>query len=289
MADYYVWVRDYHWSHHNIVVQSPILDPNAPAPTPIVRPLEGANRNEPRVIDSVAELRDDINKNEYETEAHGVLVSTDPRKPSRFPVWVPVQSYRVKEDEVDIVNLISFTVSNVPIGQICWIPGWEGPGGKLYTVIGAPRLTLRETRVLVLVQSLGRPREAKFVMVKPDELAGYEEIREPRKKRLVEMQSWFIQTRSNPPSTIALNAYRIYCSPYRDNEDRLAFDEILGEDLEDHRSSYSDCSSRSTRSTSCSFSDDGSLYTKPSYPRLVATKVSCIAINCTSENDGIRS
>ncbi|KAI0838185.1 hypothetical protein F5Y06DRAFT_52029 [Hypoxylon sp. FL0890] len=278
MEDYYVWVRDYHWSHHNTVVQSPILNLSAPAPTPIIRPLEGIHKNEPRIIADVSDLKDDINSNEYQAEAHGVLVSTDPRNPSRFPVWVPVQSYRFKEDAVDIVNLTSFDLSNAPIAQICWIPGCEGPDGNLYTIIGAHRLTLRQTKVSVLVQKLGRPRETRLVMVNPPELAEYEEIREPLKKRLVEMQSWFIQTGSNPPSSVALNSYRIYYSPDRDDKGRLAFEEILGEDHESPRASYSDCSSRSSYSSSSG--DDDLVYVKPTYVTLVAVNVSYLAIDC---------
>ncbi|OTA56821.1 hypothetical protein K449DRAFT_154266 [Hypoxylon sp. EC38] len=286
MADYYVQVRDYHWSHQNTVVQSPILNLNAPPLAPIVRPLEGIHRHEPRIIDNITDLRDDIHSDEYQAEAHGVFVLTDPRNPNRFPVWVPVQSYKCRAGEVYIVNLTSFEASSIDIAKICWIPGLEGPDGSLYTVIGCPRETLRATKVMVLVQKLGHPREAKLVVVDPTQLAKYGEIEDSRKKALFEIQSRFIRTRSNPPSCVLLNVYRILTSPDRDNQGRLTFDKILNKDLKVPRASHSDCSSQSSFSSS---SDDDSTYAKPAYVSLVrASNVSNQAVNHTERNDGTR-
>ncbi|KAI0111003.1 hypothetical protein F4776DRAFT_355987 [Hypoxylon sp. NC0597] len=287
MADYYVRVRDYHWSHQNTVVQSPILDLNAPPPAPIVRPLEGIHRHEPRIIDNITDLRDDIQSDEYRAEAHGVFVLTDPRNPNRFPVWVPVQSYKCKAGEVYIVNLTSCEASSIAIAKICWVPGLEGPDGSLYTVIGCPRETLRATKVMVLVQKLGLPREAKLVVIDPTQLAEYGKIEDSRKKALFEIQTRFIRTRSNPPSCITLNVCRILTSPDRNNRGRLGFDEVLDEDPEVPWASHSDCSSQSSFSSS---GDDDSPYVKPTYVSLVrGSNVSNLAINHTNKrNDEIR-
>ncbi|KAI1411385.1 hypothetical protein F5Y13DRAFT_57623 [Hypoxylon sp. FL1857] len=277
MTDYHVRVRDYHWSHHNIVVQSPILDLNASAAIPIIRPLEGTNKHEPRIIDDIADLKDDISNGEYRAEAHGVFVATDPRNPNRFPVWVPVQDYGCKAGKVHVVNLTSFEASHVSTAQICWIPGHEGPDGSLYTVIGAPRETIRATKVLVIVQKLGRPREARVTIVNPTELTEYGEVDKSQKKVLFEIQSWFIQTRTAPPSTITLNAYRVLFSPNRDTRGRLALEEVLDEDLEVPRASHSDCSSQSSFSSS---GDEDLPYVKPRYVSLVeGSNVSHLSIN----------
>ncbi|KAI0883825.1 uncharacterized protein GGS22DRAFT_26412 [Annulohypoxylon maeteangense] len=268
MADYTVRVRNYHWSHQNTLVQSPVLDLTAPVRTLVVQPLEGTNKQEPRVLSNTIELRDDIQDDIYETEAHGVSVSTGPSATDKFPVWVPVHSYKCKEGEVYVVNLTTFEASKVPVARICWVPSFKAPDGKLYTVIGAPRKQLRETRVLALAQQVGFPREARFITIDPTLLASYDEISHDQKKALFDIQLIYIRTGSNPPSMLLSNGYRVFSSPNRFANDRLSLEEVLSEDLEAPRRNHSICSSRSS-SDSSSDDDDESLYDEPTYVSLV--------------------
>ncbi|XXH03148.1 hypothetical protein Hte_009542 [Hypoxylon texense] len=264
MAGYHIYVRDYHWSHHNLVVQSPILDLSSPSTTLIVQPLEGANRGEPWVVGSITDLKDDIHGDVYRTEAHGVLVPTDGRQTALAPVWVPVRSDGCRENGVYVVNLVTFEATNAPIAQICWVPGREGPDQSLYTVIGAPRKLLGATRVLTIVQRIGNPGEAKYTLLDPSKLASYDEISDVRKKSLFDIQLRAIQAKSKPPSTALRDAYRLYASPYRNGHGRRTIDEIIDEDLEVLCLHSSDCSSRG------SFSDEDSLYERPVYDSIVA-------------------
>ncbi|KAI1460080.1 hypothetical protein F4805DRAFT_14741 [Annulohypoxylon moriforme] len=265
MADYHVHVRNYHWSHQNTLVRSPALDLTASIPTLIIQPLEGANKQEPRVLDNTAELRDDIQNDIYQTEAHGVLVSTG-RSAVKSPVWVPIQSYNCKENEVCIVNLRTFEASKAPIAHICWVPSYKAPDGRLYTIIGAPRKQSREIRVLVIVQQIGFPREAKFITIDPNLLASYDEISHDQKKALFDIQLIYVRTGSNPPSTLLSNGYRVFSSPDRFGNDRLSLEEILSEDLEVPRRTHSVCSSQTSPDSS---SDDDLIYDKPTYVSLV--------------------
>ncbi|KAI1398581.1 hypothetical protein F4819DRAFT_23265 [Hypoxylon fuscum] len=278
MADYHISVRDYHWSHQNAVVQSPILDLDSPTPTLVVRPLEGVNEQEPRKITSVADLIDDIHEEEYQAEAHGVLVSANPEKHDNFPVWVPVHGYKCKENETHIVNLVTFEAHDAPVSQICWVPNREGPDDRLYTIIGAPRKALRATWVLVVVQTLGYPGEAKLALVDPSELAGYDMISDTQKKKLFEIQLSFIQSKIKRPSTTLLEGYRIYSSPDRDERGRRTLDEVLGEDLEVPRPSYSDCSSQG--SVSGSSDDDYIFIDKPTYVSIVDVSSRLYSCDC---------
>ncbi|KAI1772732.1 hypothetical protein F4818DRAFT_444115 [Hypoxylon cercidicola] len=263
MASYHIYVRDYHWSHHNLVVQSPILKLSSPPTTLIIRQLEGTNREEPRVVGSIADLKDDIHGEVYRTEAHGLFVPTDGRQTAPAPVWVLVQNDGCKENEVHVVNLATFKTTNAPISQICWIPGREGPDQSLYTVIGAPRKLLGATAVLALVQRMWNPAETKFILLDPSKLASYEEISDVRKKSLFEIQLRTVQAKTKPPSGFLRDAYRLFSSPYRHGYGRRTLDEIFDEDLEVPRLS-SDCSSQD------SISDDDMLNDKPVYESLVA-------------------
>ncbi|KAI1212543.1 uncharacterized protein F4807DRAFT_340586 [Annulohypoxylon truncatum] len=265
MAEYRVSVRNYHWSHQNTLVRSPILDLTVPLPTLIVQPLEGSNKQEPRVLSNPAELRDDIRGDIYEAEAHGVIIPTDTLI-DKSPVWVPIHSYRCKENEVYVVNLATFEASNVPIAHICWVPGYKAPDGKLYTIVGAPRKQLRETRILVLAQQVGFPREAKFISIDPALLASYDEITQGQKKALFDIQLRYIRTRSSPPSMLLSNGYRVFSSPDRFGNNRRSLEEVLFEDLQVPRHTHSICSSQSSFDSS---NDDDSLYDKPTYVSLV--------------------
>ncbi|KAI0119779.1 hypothetical protein F4814DRAFT_413229 [Daldinia grandis] len=133
MAIYHIRVRNYHWAHQNIIIQSPILNLDTYAAALIVRPLEGVNLNEPRIINNLFEL--DILEDEYQAEAHGVLISTDQQRADHFPVWVTVHG-QCGKTEVHVANLTAFEASSVSITEVCWIPCLEAPNGNLYTVIG---------------------------------------------------------------------------------------------------------------------------------------------------------
>ncbi|KAI1445603.1 hypothetical protein F5Y02DRAFT_121813 [Annulohypoxylon stygium] len=176
MAEYSVSVRNYRWSHQNTLVRSPVLDLTSALPTVIVQPLEGINKQEPRVLNTV-DLRDDTSNDIYKAEAHGVIVLPE-LLTDKSTVWVPIHShsYACKEKEVYVVNLTTFEASKVPIAHICWVPGYRAPNDMLYTIIGAPRKFLRKTRVLALVQELGFPKRVKQVLLDPDLLASYDKI-----------------------------------------------------------------------------------------------------------------
>ncbi|KAI1092894.1 hypothetical protein F5B19DRAFT_177450 [Rostrohypoxylon terebratum] len=168
MAEYNVSVRNYRWSHQNILVRSPVLDLTSALPTVIVQPLEGTNKQEPRVLNTT-DLRDDTPGGIYKAEAHGVIALPE-LLADKSPVWVPIHShsYACKEKEVYVVNLATFEASKVPIAHICWVPGYIAPDDVLYTIIGAPRNFLRKTRVLALAQELVFPKRTKQVLLDPD-------------------------------------------------------------------------------------------------------------------------
>ncbi|KAI1380010.1 hypothetical protein F4677DRAFT_301719 [Hypoxylon crocopeplum] len=260
MADYHISVRNYHWSHQNTVVQSPVLNLISPVPSLIVRPLEGIDRDEPRIINNVVDLRDDIHDDAYQDEAHGVFISTDSQGIDPFPVWVPVNYHKCEENEVHVVNLKTFEATNIPIAHICWVPGLEAPDGNLYTIIGAPREMLRAMQVIVLVQKIGCPKDVKLTFLEPSVLAGYKEIGDVRKKKLFEIQLIALRTESGPPSEITLGAYRLYSSPYRHDRDRHSLDQILVGDFEIPRPPRFDYGSHDSFDSS---SDDDSLYDAP--------------------------
>ncbi|KAI2610455.1 hypothetical protein GGR54DRAFT_376752 [Hypoxylon sp. NC1633] len=227
MTSYHISVRDYHWSHQNIVVQSPIPNLTCSVPALIIRPLEGANEQEPRIIDSAVDLRDDIEGGAYQAEAHGVFVSTDPQRPDTFPVWVPILSIRYREKRVQVVNLKTFEALNASMARICWVPHRMGPDDNLYTIIGAPRITVGKVRVLVLIQQVGHPKEAKLDLADPSALAGYSKIDENQKKKLFDIQLRFIRTNSKPPSKILLGGLRVFSSPDRYDQGRRTLEDVI--------------------------------------------------------------
>lgn len=213
MANYHVHVRDYHWCHQNTVVQSPVLRLDAPVPDLVVRPLEGPNNFEPRVLKSATELKDDICEDEYQVDAHGVFVSTNAQRTDYIPIWAPVHSSRCEAGEVYVVDLTTFRGLSVPIAQICWVPGLEAPDHRLYTVLGGSRRVLRAMKTLVLVQQLGLPKEAKLILVDPNELASYNKINDIRKRKLFEIQLRAIRAGSGPPSEVLQGGYRVFTPP----------------------------------------------------------------------------
>ncbi|KAI0848418.1 hypothetical protein F5Y00DRAFT_85624 [Daldinia vernicosa] len=276
MAIYHIRVRNYRWAHQNIVVQSPIPNLDTYAPALIVRPLEGVNINEPRIISNVSELNDDILEDEYQVEAHGVFISTDQQRTGYFPLWVTVHGHECGKNKIHVANLTAFEASSVSITDVCWIPCLEAPDGSLYTAIGAPRKIFKTTQVLAIMQQLGKPREARLVLVDPDKLDSYKEIGDDQKRNIFDIQHTAIRTNSRPSEPL-LNAYRVFASPYRHDYGRLTLGEIIEEDLEIPRSSNSDCSSQGFSDSS---DDDDSLYTKPRYFSIVDAKTRPYACDC---------
>ncbi|KAI1645835.1 uncharacterized protein F4817DRAFT_163834 [Daldinia loculata] len=277
MAIYHIRVRNYHWAHQNIVVQSPILNLDTYAPALIVRPLEGVNINEPRIINNVSDLNDDILEDEYQAEAHGVFISTDHQRTDHFPVWVTVHGHECGENKVHVANLTAFEASSVSITDVCWIPRLEAPDGSLYTAIGAPRKTFRTIQVLAIIQQLGKPREARLVLVDPGKLDSYKKIGDDQKRNIFDIQHTAIRTNSKPSEPL-LDAYRVFASPYRHDYGRLTLGEIIEEDLEIPRSSNSDCGSQGLSDSSDD--DDDSLYTKPRYVSIVDAKTRPYDCDC---------
>lgn len=267
MAHYQVLVRDYHWVHHNIVAQSPVLDLNSRIQKLIIRPLEGRNNQEPRIISSSTELTDDIRGHAYRVEAHGVVISTNSRNPTHFPAWVPVQNGECEDGEVYVVNLMTHEAFRVRIAHVCWVPGFEASDRRLYTIIGAPRKTIGAIRILALVQQLGRPRESKLALLTPSELSSFAKISDVQKKALFEIQLRAIKTESNPPLEPLLNGYRVFCSPYRDERNRHTLDEIMVKSLEVHRPW--DAGSEDIIDSFDDEEDDDLLSVKPIYPTIV--------------------
>ncbi|KAI1766770.1 hypothetical protein GGR53DRAFT_189993 [Hypoxylon sp. FL1150] len=277
MASYHVYVRDYHWSHRNLVVQSPILNLDSPSATLIFRLLEGDNRNEPRVGDSVTEFTDDVHGDVYRTEAHGVIVSTEGQQNIQAPIWVPVSSHCMN-NEISVVNLATFEASTVPITQICWVPGREGPNQNLYTVIGAPRKTLGKTLVVAVVHPVGDPGSTRFTLLSPSELTGYDVIGDARKKSLFDIQLRAIQGKTKPPSRALRDIYRLYSSPYRIGKGRRTLDEIMDEDLEVPGSGLANFDGSSRGS---SFSDGDEAYDRPVHDSMVVASNRPYDCGCT--------
>ncbi|KAI0384354.1 hypothetical protein F5Y04DRAFT_227389 [Hypomontagnella monticulosa] len=261
MANYHILVRNYHWRYQNTLVQSPVLKLDDPVSNLVIRPLEGNNNFEPRVLDSARDLTDDICEDEYEVEAHGVFVSTESQRTEYFPVWSTVHNANCGVNEVNVVDLTTFKDYKVTIDHICWVPGLEASDDRLYTVIGAPRKILRlDKQTLVIVQELGFPKEAKLVLVGPDELASYSKIDEARKRKLFEIQLKSIHADSGRPSRILQGIYRIFTSPNSLNHGRQSLDERIDED------SSSD--------------DDKSIYVRPNYVSMVGTLVRPYSCEC---------
>ncbi|KAI1478270.1 hypothetical protein F4774DRAFT_171357 [Daldinia eschscholtzii] len=268
MAIYHIPVRNYHWAHQNIVVQSPVLNLDSSVPELIVRPLEGVNRNEPRIIRSVSDLNDDIFAGEYQAEAHGVFISTDSQKIEHFPVWVTVHGHECRKNEIHAANLTSFKACNISIAHICWVPCLEAPDGNLYTIIGAPRKTVGTTRVLTVVQPLGFPKESKLALLDPAEFGSFKQIGDDQKRNLFEVQRTALR-RNSKPSPLLLNAFRVFSSPYRHDHGRLALEDLIEDNVEAAQSSSSDCSSQTLSDSS---DDDEFTYTRPTYASIVDTR-----------------
>ncbi|KAI1463697.1 uncharacterized protein F4812DRAFT_463525 [Daldinia caldariorum] len=265
MSIYHITVRNYHWAHQNTVVQCPVPNLDSPVEDLIVRPLEGVNRNEPRIISSVSALNDDIFEGEYQAEAHGAFISTDPENIDHYPVWATVHGHECGKDEIYVANLTAFKASSIPIAHICWVPCLEAPDGNLYTIIGAPRQTFGTTRVPTIIQPLGFPKESRLALRDPVELDSYKQIGDDRKRNLFEVQRTAMR-RNRRPSPLLLNAFRVFSSPYRLDHGRLTLRDIIERDHGSPRSYGSDSSSQTLSDSS---DDDDFIYTRPAYASIV--------------------
>ncbi|KAI0019078.1 hypothetical protein F4780DRAFT_466403 [Xylariomycetidae sp. FL0641] len=200
---YRVRVRDYHWSKHKLLVQSPVLSLADKTRKVIVRPLEGKLKKEATIV-AATDLKDDVDGPVYETEAHGLLV-TGASEAHSSPVWVPVQCGKapVKENQTRIINLTTLEDSIVPIAQVCWLANSRAPDGALCTIIGAQR-TLRlqrqqsESSVMVLLQQVGSPQKAGFALLATSILSAHTKLDEAQQRCLFDVQYQALQKQPGP-------------------------------------------------------------------------------------------
>ncbi|KAI1077486.1 hypothetical protein F5B20DRAFT_262497 [Whalleya microplaca] len=250
MARYHIPVRNYRWSRDNITVQSPILNRNflTLASALVIRPFKGTNEQEPRIIKTATELKDDIPSEQYEAEAHGVFVPVNSPNIHNYPVWVT----GCKENKIPVVNLTTFEAFDASIQQICWVPGFEAPDHSLHTVLGAPQRIAGGVKVLTIRQQLGPPRKVEFNLIDHRTLLSYDLIGAARKKALFKEHLRAIRASSKPsPPKSPPNTERIPLSPSQSpkSQSSLGEREILDYDFDS--------------------SDDESLYHKPKYTPLV--------------------
>ncbi|KAI1334720.1 hypothetical protein F5Y15DRAFT_284290 [Xylariaceae sp. FL0016] len=190
-AAYRVLVRRYQWSKRRIPVESPNISLECPSSTLIIRPLKGVHRGEPRIIKSTSELEDIQKQCVRYTIAHGVVVPKDD-KTKWFPIWVPVQADTIRKhrDEAYVVNLETLEALVVSKTQIIWVPSLQAPGGTLCTIIGSSRNAVgKEAMVSVVLQDMGRPREAHFAGLSKTELDSYTKLQRQQRRRAFEWQS----------------------------------------------------------------------------------------------------
>ncbi|KAI1499991.1 hypothetical protein F5X99DRAFT_259915 [Biscogniauxia marginata] len=232
MAIFSVLVRDYHWSKNDYRVQSPNLDLRSAASNLIIRPLQGNNKDEPWIVDTISDLRDDIQGEAYQTEAHGVFISAT-SEADYFPVWVPIQGDSVgsEDNKIYVVNLKTFEGLTVAVAEICWIPTHEGPDGSLYTVIGTSRKMGHDKSVMVLIQHPGLPDQVRFNILAPSVFSGYVKLDSARKQKLFDWQfDWHLIARNGKyrfRGEVMQLASQIFLSPYRHDDGRSPFRKVL--------------------------------------------------------------
>ncbi|KAI0600619.1 hypothetical protein F4775DRAFT_42287 [Biscogniauxia sp. FL1348] len=232
MAIFSVLVRDYHWSKNNYRVQSPVLDLKSAASNFIIRPLQGNNKDESRIVDPKSDVRDDIKDAAYQTEADGVFISAT-QESDYFPVWVPIQGNNVdkkKENETYVVNLNTYDVLKVDVAQICWIPSHEAPGGKLYTVIGTRKMG-HDEMIICILQQTGFPSQAKFDLVPPSVLSRCENLDGARKQQLFYFQLTVTNMPYQVQEPVMMLVSRVFVSPFRFNCGRRRFQDVLEENV----------------------------------------------------------
>lgn len=259
MTIYHIPVRDYYWPAGSITVQCPLRDLDTTCDSPIIRPLAGVNKGEPRFVDKITDLVDQGPSQTYETEAHGVLVPTDSIL-KRIPVWVPFRQQPAQQcvnppskhekkssvsaaaESVLVADLNTSSRLQARLDRICWVPSHEAPDGRICTVIASQLTVGRKKMSHVLVQSIESPGSAKFVLLTTQELAGFSEIDENRKKQLFEVQMMMVLRQKRSLSPSLKNALRlVLVSQPRAASKRLLWD-CLDEDMAVPRCSGSETS-----------------------------------------------
>ncbi|KAF2962719.1 hypothetical protein GQX73_g10856 [Xylaria multiplex] len=185
---FWVLVRNYRWSNTKLLVQSPHVDLKAQVSRIIIRAIDGEHMGEPRVVDDVTLLRDDIDGRIYHHAAHGVCISLESYADS-FPVWVCLErNERHQENHVWVLNLYNYKFVVVPIAKICWVPSHQATNGQLLTIIGDPgRHGYQGTYLPAISQNLGLPKQAKLRFL-PTDLLGYEKLEPRRQQELFDHQ-----------------------------------------------------------------------------------------------------
>ncbi|KAI3335454.1 hypothetical protein F4824DRAFT_157265 [Ustulina deusta] len=186
---FWVLVRNYRLLETNSLVQSPNVDLEAQGPRVIIREINGEYMEEPRVVNDIKLLGDDIDRKDYRHAAHGVYVSEEPHA-DNFPVWVCLKrNLHCQEYHLWVLNLYSFKFLVVPISKICWVPSHEAANGELYTIISSPgKRGYKETRLPTIVQKIGIPEQAKYA-VPLSSLPGLTKL-EPRRQQEVFHQQY---------------------------------------------------------------------------------------------------
>ncbi|KAI0432009.1 hypothetical protein F5Y09DRAFT_172145 [Xylaria sp. FL1042] len=184
---FWVLVRNYRLFKTNSLVQSPNVDLKAHGPPVIVREIIGEYLEEPRVIDDITLLGDEINTKDYRHAAHGVCISLQSHADD-FPIWVCLKRKHCPEYHLWVLNLYNFKFLVVPISSICWVPSHEAASGELYTIIGSPgRHGYKEMRVPTIKQKLGLPEQAIYA-VPHSTLPGLKKIESRRQHELFSRQ-----------------------------------------------------------------------------------------------------
>ncbi|KAI1423430.1 hypothetical protein F5Y12DRAFT_536540 [Xylaria sp. FL1777] len=184
----WVLVRNYRLLKTNSLVQSPNVALEAQGPRVIIREINGEYMEEPRVVDDIKSLGDDINRKAYHHAAHGVYISQETHA-GNFPIWVCLErSVNCQEYHLSVLNLYSFEFSVFPISKICWIPSHETADGELYTIISGPgKHGYKETHLPAIVQKLGLPEQAKYA-VPLSSLPGLTKLEPRRQQKLFNQQ-----------------------------------------------------------------------------------------------------
>ncbi|KAI1748750.1 hypothetical protein F4782DRAFT_341623 [Xylaria castorea] len=203
---FWVLVRNYRLLEKDLLVpvQSPNVDLRPKAPQIIIRAIDGDYMGEPRTLDAVTLLRDDIDGTVYRHAAHGVYISSEPHK-DHFPLWVCLQrNERYQESHIWVLNLSNFKFLTVPVSKVCWVPTHEAANGDLYTVISSPGRHgyAKEMRLPTVAQQIGLPEQARFKLPSSS-LAGFTRLEPERQEALFKKQYMSVQERCRARSGIA--------------------------------------------------------------------------------------
>ncbi|KAH7037123.1 uncharacterized protein B0I36DRAFT_402654, partial [Microdochium trichocladiopsis] len=244
MAIYHISVRDYFWPAGNVMVQCPARNLSATSSPPIIRPLAGVNKGEPRFLDSAGSLEDRHDSRPYLTEAHGVLVPADSAL-DRVPIWVPFRQQPARQNDPPVkkhdrtplqatpvetllaADLTTSTQLQVPMDQICWVPTREASDGRICTIIASQLTVGRKNMSHVLLQSIESPASAKFALLSTQELSEFSEIDNNRKQQLFEVHLMMVLRGKRSLSPPLKNALRlVLCSHPRAAAKRLFWDAL---------------------------------------------------------------